>query len=93
MALVNCPECGKSISDQAPRCPHCGYQGTATTIEETAKKWKALQLVGGLGLIPSVVFTMWAVQDVASTNIGIGAMTLCLGLYLYASLMAWWHHG
>ncbi|HEY1333738.1 MAG TPA: PH domain-containing protein [Myxococcaceae bacterium] len=25
MALVPCPECGKSMSTQAPSCPQCGY--------------------------------------------------------------------
>lgn len=25
MALVQCPECGKEISDQAISCPNCGY--------------------------------------------------------------------
>ena len=25
MPLVNCPECGKQISDSAAACPHCGY--------------------------------------------------------------------
>ena len=25
MALINCPECKKEISDQATICPHCGY--------------------------------------------------------------------
>lgn len=24
MALINCPECGKEISDKAAACPHCG---------------------------------------------------------------------
>jgi len=24
MALIKCPECGKSISDKASKCPHCG---------------------------------------------------------------------
>lgn len=24
MALVNCAECGKEVSDGAARCPHCG---------------------------------------------------------------------
>lgn len=24
MALIKCPECGKSISDKAEKCPHCG---------------------------------------------------------------------
>ena len=25
MALINCPECGKQISDKAHNCPNCGY--------------------------------------------------------------------
>ena len=25
MALITCPECGKSISDSDETCPHCGY--------------------------------------------------------------------
>ena len=25
MALINCPECGKEVSDQAISCPNCGY--------------------------------------------------------------------
>lgn len=25
MALINCPECGKEISDKSPACIHCGY--------------------------------------------------------------------
>lgn len=25
MAIINCPECNKQISDQAPKCPGCGY--------------------------------------------------------------------
>jgi ABC-type Na+ efflux pump permease subunit len=26
MALVNCPNCGKKISDKAEQCPQCGYK-------------------------------------------------------------------
>lgn len=26
MALVNCTECDRQISDSAPSCPYCGYQ-------------------------------------------------------------------
>lgn len=25
MALINCPECGKEVSDKASSCPNCGY--------------------------------------------------------------------
>ena len=33
MALINCPECAKEISDKASACPHCGYP-IAEYIEE-----------------------------------------------------------
>ena len=26
MALINCPECGRQVSDSAPQCPGCGYK-------------------------------------------------------------------
>lgn len=26
MALINCIECGKEISDKAERCVHCGFK-------------------------------------------------------------------
>ncbi len=32
MALMNCPECGKEVSDQADMCPHCGI--TLKSIQE-----------------------------------------------------------
>lgn len=25
MALIECPECGKEVSDQAKNCPNCGH--------------------------------------------------------------------
>ena len=42
MALINCPECGKQISDKAPACIHCGYpiqteQTVSTSISNSKK--------------------------------------------------------
>ena len=42
MALINCPECGKQISDKAPACIHCGYpiqteQAVLTSISNSKK--------------------------------------------------------
>lgn len=34
MALIQCPECGKEISDQAPACIHCGYPLSPTSVPE-----------------------------------------------------------
>lgn len=45
MALINCPECGKQISDKATKCIHCGYpvnpanlQNRVEPIESTVKR-------------------------------------------------------
>lgn len=33
MALINCPECSKQISDQSTTCPHCGYPIQARKVD------------------------------------------------------------
>lgn len=40
MALINCPECGRQISDQAKNCIDCGYpvKQETTSIEERNDK-------------------------------------------------------
>ena len=39
MALVQCPECGKEVSDQALSCPNCGYvMQKAESIEPVTTK-------------------------------------------------------
>ena len=40
MALTNCPECGKEVSDQADQCPHCGYPLKKKQLEEQAAQRK-----------------------------------------------------
>ncbi len=46
MALINCPDCGKEVSDIAPACPNCGRAIKARTIEKTAKKYKGAITLG-----------------------------------------------
>lgn len=45
MALINCVECGKQMSDQAAACPHCGYPNPAfaepKAASETADEQRA----------------------------------------------------
>lgn len=33
MALINCPECGKEVSDKAGNCPNCGCPITPVNVE------------------------------------------------------------
>lgn len=37
MALIRCPECGQSVSSEAPVCPHCGYPIKSFTNEMVSK--------------------------------------------------------
>lgn len=37
MALIQCSECGKEISDQISACPHCGYPVQKQTDENKGK--------------------------------------------------------
>jgi hypothetical protein len=42
MALIQCKECSKDISDQAQTCPHCGAPTNKKTMDSVAQK-KSLQ--------------------------------------------------
>lgn len=33
MALINCPECGKEVSDKAIQCIHCGYPLQTNSVD------------------------------------------------------------
>lgn len=43
MALIQCPECGKDVSDAARSCPSCGYPITPTSssnvYQTTGREW------------------------------------------------------
>ena len=45
MALINCPECKKEISDKAKSCPNCGYELTPKRVSEK----EILKKKGGSG--------------------------------------------
>lgn len=84
MALINCPECGKEISDRAAACPNCGCpveiaQPVQKTDEreevphrfeaqEKVAKRKRVLLVGGAVLFFVVLFVGAAVSGVVSRS-------------------------
>jgi len=41
VAMIECPECGKSISDQAENCPECGYPIKAIVHIESTVGYKS----------------------------------------------------
>lgn len=52
MALIQCNECGKEISDSAESCPHCGCK---TNHGKSVEKVKAQ---GYMGLIAIIAFAL-----------------------------------
>ena len=40
MALINCPECGKQISDKAPACIYCGCEFGGEKLISTVQSEK-----------------------------------------------------
>lgn len=78
MALVNCSECGKEISDKARDCPHCGY----TSIKEKPAQNNILQNFNG---------PEFAYRDERYTEIGVGLskfMRTLSALILSLSILA-----
>lgn len=50
MALIGCPECRQSVSDQAPTCPHCGYilnRGNDPVVRDL-RQWRLIKFLTGL---------------------------------------------
>ncbi len=65
MALIACPDCQQTVSDQAPTCPHCGYpiRTTQSTPAEPARyetcqiEWASNGTMMGL---PRNPYQFWA---------------------------------
>ncbi|PIS45933.1 MAG: hypothetical protein COT22_02615 [Ignavibacteria bacterium CG08_land_8_20_14_0_20_37_9] len=56
MALINCKECGKEISDGAITCPHCGAK------INTTQGWKLLGLFATMFIIYEIISTILSYQ-------------------------------
>lgn len=55
MALINCPECNKEISNSAKTCPHCGYKFKNNIW---MKIWsKRLIVIGVISTICSLIYS------------------------------------
>lgn len=53
MAMIQCPECKKAISDTAESCPKCGYKLTEnkrTELKQKAKQGKQMLILFGAAL-------------------------------------------
>lgn len=100
MGLAKCPDCGKDVSDQASSCPNCGHPVKAVVIEQTAKKYKAMQLLGIFLIIIGIFSLFGSLGSTSSESSGMfgfsggSALLIFVGLicYIAARMQAWWHH-
>jgi len=65
MALINCPECSKQVSDKALTCPNCGVgiaseaESRGTTVATIQKTSKGLELHTLMSVTVIIVGVAW----------------------------------
>lgn len=57
MALIKCPECGKSISESAISCPNCGYEFENNRIKK--RKQINEKIFQNFGISIVVILALW----------------------------------
>ena len=55
MALINCNECGREISDKATSCIHCGYPLNNKTLSNPTSK-KKLYVIVAIIILALIIF-------------------------------------
>ena len=106
MPLIKCPDCGTEISDQAPTCLKCGKplnqaQNTKTIagdisinrIEQTAKKWKKVKLLGWLGIFLGSFMAVNSTSKDFSHTLGIMLVTFGVVGLIASKFGNWWDRG
>ena len=87
MALVNCPECDKQISDKALMCPNCGYSAGKGLFAYEYRSQRELfglplvHIVYGLGINPltgrfRVARGIIAIGNIAIGGVAVGGLSL-----------------
>ena len=83
MALINCPECNKEISELAPTCPQCGAPtkaGAKQAKKEKTSKRGNIQGAGCLIIILAIVCSIFF--PVGAILLGVtGVVVLIAGLF------------
>ena len=55
MALIECPECKKEMSEKADACPHCGYMEKWKDRGKNQELVRALKWAGALIVIGLII--------------------------------------
>lgn len=68
MALMNCPECGKEMSDTISSCPHCGFKLSKNKKSKNEKKNNKKFILAGIISIVLVLIISTVVIIIATGN-------------------------
>ncbi|WP_157661531.1 TM2 domain-containing protein [Burkholderia ubonensis] len=87
MALINCPECKTSVSDQARACPSCGYPIAATDsnseVANNAPQVVSVAKSRGTYIILGLLFGSMGFHDFYAGYNGQGAAKLIIFLIAF----------
>jgi hypothetical protein len=87
-----CPNCYRLLSDAITRPIQHTTPSARTpqvqTIEQTGKEWKAIQVIGGFGVVVGVICVM-----AEAAEIGLALAVAGFLMFICGRLGAWWCHG
>ncbi len=82
MALIECTECGKQISDQANNCPGCGVPVNKNPLSP-ARPGAGLETGGFFLLLVGLPVAIWGVYDEAQVALALGAISCIFGITFF----------
>ena len=106
MALVDCPECTKSISSSAETCPHCGCpispKQTNFRAKPSASRWRKKPKLGLLVL--GLIFSLMTISslvgivngsmfDRVESRFMVFGLTIVFAFFAYQSLVGAYEKG
>jgi hypothetical protein len=87
MALINCPECKKEISDKTFKCPNCGVVINKPKRGITGIVFKSLFIIFNAFMVLTFIILFYSAAGVeeSTTVTGIASGTL-IGVWLFIGL-------
>lgn len=82
MALINCPECNKEVSDKTFKCPNCGYTINKPKRGVTGLIFKSLFVIFNAIMILMIISVFFTTSDIENS----GAVT---GMAVSTLIMTW----
>ena len=82
MALIECPECKKQISNQAQSCPNCGRPMSATG-KQVDNRTMTNRRFGGCLFLLGLFFIFCGIIWSQDALVGLGIFTMVIGFAMF----------